>query len=177
MKVNIVRNIFKTQHGFTMIEIIAVLVVLGILVAVAVSRSVNYNTELYTGADTLKNHLRYAQTLAMNYNPQAGEVVWGIKSDGSNYWLFQGLATDDSLLLPEDTKFITSARKVDLAAKKIQLSIPFTIYFDSYGIPYSAYTDATTNTPQESDLTILVTPVSGSGSIAVTITPRTGFIQ
>lgn len=176
MKVTIVRNIFKTQDGFTILEIIAVLVILGILVTVAVSRSGNYTAQVYTGADVLKNHLRYAQTMAMNYNPNAGETIWGIKSDGTSYWLFQGVATENSLLLPDDTQYVTGDRRVDLTAKKIRFNAGFTVYFDNFGIPYSAYTNSTTNTPLADDLIIVVTPLSGSSSKSVTITPLTGFI-
>jgi len=64
-----VPKIFKTQDGFTLIEIISVLVVLGLLVAVVVSRMTNYDTEVRMGTDVLKEHLRYAQTKAMNKDP------------------------------------------------------------------------------------------------------------
>ena len=58
-----------TEKGFTLLEIIAILVILGILAVVVVSRTTSMNAEVYAGADTLKTHLRYAQILAMNTNP------------------------------------------------------------------------------------------------------------
>ena len=172
-------KILKTQDGFTLIEIISVLVVLGLLVAVLVSRMTNYDTEVRMGTDVLKEHLRYAQTMAMNYSPNAGEdTVWGIKSnDGTSYWLFKGTSINDPHFLPDDSKYVTSAGAINLTAKKIKLNAGFTIYYDNHGIPYSDYTDSTTNTPRSSDLTIVVTPLSGSSSQNIIITPLTGFIQ
>jgi len=171
-----VRKTFKTEAGFTIIEIIAVLVILGILVATAVSRSVNYDAEVFTGSDTLKNHLRYAQTRAMNFNPYSGETIWGIRCDGTSYWLFQGTDPTDTnkyFRLPDDDKFINNNRTMNLSKKNITMS-SFTVFFDSYGIPYSAYTNSTTNTPLNASLTINVS--RGSSSRNVVITPSTGFI-
>jgi MSHA pilin protein MshC len=176
--VEIVPKIFKTQDGFTLIEIISVLIILGILVAVMISRLTNYDTEVYAGTDALKAHLRYAQTMAMNKDPNTGtETIMGIKYDGANkYWLFKGTNTSDIFLLPDDSKYITGDRKIDLTAKKINITGINTIYFDNHGIPYTAYTDSTTNTPLANPLIISVTSLSGSSSKSLTITPQTGFI-
>jgi prepilin-type N-terminal cleavage/methylation domain-containing protein len=161
---------FKKEDGFTLIEIIAVLIVMGILAAVAVSRSLNYDVEVRSGADTLKMHLRYAQTLAMNSNTN----VWGISKGGSSYWLFQGTNTSNYWYIPEDGIYL-SGKTVNLTAKKIQLA-DFTVYFDNRGIPYSAYTNTTNNAPLTSNSTITVSPLSGGTNVAVTITPLTGYI-
>jgi prepilin-type N-terminal cleavage/methylation domain-containing protein len=179
--VGIVPKIFKTQNGFTLIEIISVLVILGILVVVAVSRMSNHDVAVYTGADALKAHLRYAQTMAMNKDPNTSantETIMGINYDaGTNqYWLFKGINTSDIIFLPDDSKYITGDRKIDLTAKKITLGSGFTIYFDNHGIPYTLYTDSTTNTPLANALTISVTALSGGSSKSLTITPQTGFI-
>lgn len=173
-------KIFKTQDGFTLIEVISVLVILGILVAVAVSRMSNFDVAVYTGRDALKAHLRYAQTMAMNKDFNTGtETIMGINYDaGANqYWLFKGTDTSVIFLLPDDSKYVTGDRKIDLAAKKINFNSGFTIYFDNHGIPYTAYTTSTTNTPLANALTIVVTSLSGSSSKSLTITPQTGFIQ
>lgn len=175
------RKIFNKEKGFTLLEIIATLVVMGILAAIAVSRATNFNTEVYAGADTLRTTLRYAQTTAMNTNPIAGLNIWGINYDlGTNqYWLFQGPNPNNNItLLPESAQYATVNRKIDLNTKRIKFTAAFTIYFDDRGIPYTAYTDTTTNTPLANNLIINVQPLNSAvPNIAVTITPLTGYIQ
>lgn len=176
------RKTFNNDYGFTFIEIVAVLMIVGVLSAIAISRSVNYNTEVYTGADALKAHLRYAQTMAMNNNPKTtgAPVVWGIGGTTTSYWLFEGTDPSNAITymrLPEEETFINVDRTINLANKKIKLSSPFTVYFDNRGIPYSAYSDVTTNTPLNTDLTINVQPVNAATpSISVTVTPLTGYV-
>jgi prepilin-type N-terminal cleavage/methylation domain len=168
-----VNKIFKEEDGFTLLEIIAVLIVMGILAAVAVSRSLNYDVEVRSGADTLEMHLRYAQTLAMNSNSN----VWGMSKSGSSYGLFGGTNTGNFSYLPEDGAYINANRTINLTAKKIQLA-DFTVYFDNRGIPYTAYTNAANNTPLAVNGIITVSPLSGgTPTVNVTITPLTGYIQ
>jgi len=50
------------------------------------------------------------------------------------------------------------------------------VFFDGKGIPFSAYTDASINTPLSPDLAITVTPLGGGASQTITITELTGFI-
>ena len=177
IKEEFVRKTSKKEYGFTLIEIIAILVILGILVAVAVSRSINLNAEVYTGTDSLKNHLRYAQTMAMNHNPDAsGDIIWGVKSANGKYWLFYGANPDNAsnyIRLPDDEQYIDNDRTINLSRKKIAVT-PFTVFFDNYGIPYSAYSNSTTNTKLSASLIITVS--SGSSSKNITVTPVTGFI-
>ena len=171
----------KDARGFTMIEIIAVLVIISIVAAVAISRMGDNDYQFYGQASLLRGHLRYAQTRAMNSSPSGGVVTWGIKCDGSSYWLFRGTnpdSTSNIILLPDDTaNDINGDRKLELSSKKISMTA-FTVFFDSRGIPYSSYTDASVNTPLAADLSVVVTPAGKSSpSMTVTITPFTGYIS
>lgn len=164
-----------TEKGFTLLEIIAILVILGILAVVVVSQTTSMNSEVYTGADTLKTHLRYAQTVAMNKDPDVvGDTIAGISYDaGANqYWLFSGLNPSDIMLLPDDARYTDASRKINLNDKKISLSPGFTIYFDNRGIPYTAYPGG----PLIADFTVTVSGLSGGATRDVQITPETGFI-
>ena len=167
------RKIFRTsQKGFTFLELIALLVILGIMAVVAVNRATNHDTEVITGADVLKAHIRYAQTMAMNSNPNAGdETVWGISCSGSSYWLFRGTTPGaDIIRLPDDEKYINGDRTINLTEKKISVT-SFTVFFDNRGIPYFPFGT------QWPDTAITVSPASGSGTtVAVNITPFTGYV-
>lgn len=82
------RRHFSTS-GFTVLEVIAVLVILGIVSAVAISRVSGLGVSLYTDADRLAADLRYAQSLAMISAYRAGQydntVLIRIDADG---WKF-----------------------------------------------------------------------------------------
>ena len=68
-----------------MIEVIAVLVILGIISAVAIAKvsSVIAQYNLDSEADVIKGHLRYAQALSMN-----STVNWGITFASGSYTIF-----------------------------------------------------------------------------------------
>jgi len=145
------RTIGKT--GFTMIEIVAVLLILGIITAVVVSRMANTTAyDLSSQMEVLKAHLRLAQSRAMG-----SSSPWGINfATSTTYYLFQGTgSTTPVLILGEDNA------TVDLTIKKSGLTIgstPQRITFDAYGSPGTT--------------TITVTTNGGN----ITVTKGTGFI-
>lgn len=176
----------RNGRGFTMLEVLIVLVILGILAIVAVNRAIDQNAEVYAGADALKSHLRYAQTMAMNTNPTtstsvAEKTVWGIRGTAGAYWLFSGYDPADAatyMLLPDNDDCINPDKTINLTAKKIKLASSFTVYFDHRGIPYTAYTSSTVNTPLAAPLAINIQPLnSATPNIPITVTPLTGYIK
>lgn len=126
--------------GFTMIEIIAVLLILGIIAAVAVSRIADTTAyDLSSQTEVVKAHLRLAQSRAMG-----SSSPWGINFDTSTtYYLFQGNgSTTPVQLLGEDNA------TVSLTTKKSGLTIssaPQRITFDAYGSPGTTTVTVTTN--------------------------------
>lgn len=97
------KNCLKKNSGFTILEVVAVLVILGIISALAVSTiSINIDdVKRDEELNVLKAHLRYAQARAMNSDSE-----WGIKFDTANskYWLFKGTAQTPKIRLPGEEK-------------------------------------------------------------------------
>jgi MSHA pilin protein MshC len=140
------------QHdfGFTIIEVVSVLVLLGILAAVAMVRSGGPETAIRANADILGSHLRYAQSRAM-----AMEEPWGLSASGGTYSMFRvSGGSQQSVPLPgEAAENIGNGRW----------------WFDALGRPHSG-NDAADHA--ESNINISV----GSLADAVTITAVTGYI-
>ncbi len=155
-----------TRHnaGFTIIEIIAILVVIGIIGVTVVGRQISLGTEARTQASIIKNHLRYAQSLSMNSN-----MIWGIECDGSKYWLFkngQDGTTDDKVMLPGE-----DSTEVSLSDKGISMG-SFTVAFTrEKGEPGE---DADASPVASANITITVT--GGGDSETITVTRNTGYI-
>ena len=76
---------YLSAFGFTMVEIIAVLVIISVIAAVVVSRVTGARGDDTAAANTLKAHLRYAQLRAMG-----DTEAWGIDIDGNTYTLMKG---------------------------------------------------------------------------------------
>lgn len=148
------------QSGVTLVEMIAVLLLLGILTVVVVTRAFNVQpVDTRVRTNRLRDHLYYAQSLAMKQN-----AVQGIKSDGTGYWLFAGTNPD----LSENRRTLPGEESATLPFSGISA---FTVFYDGYGRPFSAYTSADNNTPYTSELSIQ------TGSITTTLSPETGYIQ
>ncbi len=76
----------KNNLGFTAVEIITVMIVMGIISAFVIGRSMEDDPVLIAQKEVLKVRLRYAQSRAMN-----STLDYGIRSDntgGGTYWLF-----------------------------------------------------------------------------------------
>lgn len=84
------------KGGFTMIEVVAVLVILAVVAAVvAVQMSGTSAYDLASQLEVVKGHLRLAQSRAMGSGSD-----WGItfNSGGTTYYLFQGSAPTTQVL-------------------------------------------------------------------------------
>ena len=148
------------DRGFTLIEVLSALIVIGIISAVALSRIDISSAEVNAAGEVVKSHLRYAQLRAMN-----SERVWGISCDGTDYWLFMdGNITNHVILPGEDSD------PVALADKNISMAA-FTVSFDSWGRPY---TNASASGASSGTAITIASP--GASSVGITITSETGFI-
>jgi MSHA pilin protein MshC len=148
-----IRDNINRQDGFTMVEIIAVLLILAILATVVISRmSGTGSYDLASQVDVLKAQLRLAQARAMGTSRP-----WGINfASTTTYYLFDGVGSTTPVQIPEE-----ESATVDLAAKGSALTVgsaPQRITFDAYGSPGTA--------------TLTVTTSGGN----ITITKNTGYI-
>ncbi|WP_051184555.1 pilus assembly FimT family protein [Desulfatiglans anilini] len=152
-----------TAGGFTIVEMIAVLVILGVLASVAVARMMTDDgAEVRRAAETLKMHLRQAQFRAMY-----SDTSWGVHSNGGSYWLFEGPNTSNRVMfLGEGSDTVTLPSGVSCGS--------FTVSFDDWGVPYNGASPQSGN-ELSSAKTIQI--ACCSKTISITITPNTGFIE
>lgn len=151
------------EHGFTLLEIIVVLILIGVISGVFVSRTMNIQQiDLETRTAKVQTHIRYAQTMAM----KRSDTIWGIKCYDTDYWLFR---TNDPDTESNQVQFLgESSVKVPMSGMGA-----FTLFFDKYGIPYTSYTDENTNDPVSAGNALSIQIDSENFNI----TPETGFIQ
>lgn len=148
------------ERGFTLLEIIAVLIVLGIIAAIVVVRYLSQqNDQSISQVEIFKSHLRYAQQLSINGD---STITWGIQigAGTTSYSLVQIQNNSVTGILPGEIgnthTFPSGVTLTGVNANQI-------ISFDQWG------------SPGNSSLTINV--VDGSVTNSFTITQKTGFIQ
>jgi MSHA pilin protein MshC len=147
----VLKRFSSRSTGFTLIEVVFVLILLGILAAVAVGRQTDTNAELVSQTDVIKSHLRYAQSRAM-----AMEEVWGVNSTGSSYYLYS--ARSGKVHFPGE-----NSTDIILADKGIASMTSGSFAFDETGRPLN-----------END-TIILVALNGKNA-TITIIPFTGYI-
>lgn len=145
-------------RGFTLVELIATILILTIVAAVAVSRIFSVNpVELSSQIDKIKSHLRYAQMRSMNDN-----LIWGINFSGTEYSLFRNGNTGDTIKLPGEDSVTVSLPSGGNST--------VTIAFDTWGRPYE---DAGASSPVAVDISLQI----GGESDAITVHKNTGYVQ
>ena len=170
-----------SQHGFTLIEITVVLVLMAIISAYVVGRSVTADQVDVVGlSDRIRNQIRYAQSTAMKQS----NTIWGVKCDtGANqYWLFsvpipvQANAEDQ----PENQRRFPGERNDAISFADLGLddiTPGFTLFFDRIGKPFNVYIEEGDpgNAPLGSDLVLTVS--AGGRTRNITVIPETGMVQ
>jgi MSHA pilin protein MshC len=158
----------KRGKGFTLIEVIAVLLIIAIIAVVVISRGTSTaEIDINAQAEALKSHIRYAQIRAMNmtsmtpYDPDTGEgcnATFGISTTSNTYFMFRDCSTGNKVVLPGasgDTITLKSGMTINTE----------TFSFDTWGRPC---TDPNKGiTPATADINL------GHGVI---ITRNTGYV-
>ncbi len=75
----------KGVCGFTLIEVIATLLLLGVMAALVVPRMVETGAGVVAEADRMRANLRFAQTLAMSANTAS----WAVRIEAQSYQLLR----------------------------------------------------------------------------------------
>jgi MSHA pilin protein MshC len=151
----------RNQAGFTLIEIVAVIVFIAILAAVAIVRHKPVDPTLMSQAQVLKAHMRYAQMRSLSTDSHWG-INYQVNGDQRSYWLFKQPATNDRIALPGESDDHV------LLMKGIVISQgSFQVEFDGWGRPSSTLSGTGT-------LNLELTKSGDSEQIIVT--QNTGFI-
>ncbi|MCG6551385.1 MAG: type II secretion system GspH family protein [Candidatus Magnetominusculus sp. LBB02] len=142
------------EKGFTLVEIVAVLVLLGILSKVAMSQfSKPDSFQVVSEMQTLRTNLRFAQLKAMS---GLDTVTWGINLGTGSYQLYNNGAAAATALPGDNTSTHTFPTGLTASAAA-------TITFDNWGSPGTS--------------SITITLTKGAYSKSTTITQNTGFMQ
>jgi MSHA pilin protein MshC len=152
----------RNQAGFTLIEIVMVIVLIAILAAVAIVRHKYVDPTLISQTQVLKAHIRYAQMRSLSTDSQ-----WGIKyeviGDQRAYWLFKRPQTNNRIVLPGESDDRVHLDRMDIVVSQGS----FEVEFDGWGRPSSTLSGTGT-------LNLELTKSGVSEQIIVT--QNTGFI-
>ena len=156
----------RDQTGFSPLEVLVVLIIIGIISVMVIGRSDIGQTDLLAQTEVIKSHIRYAQSRSMN-----SDRIWGIRCDATHqsYWLFVDGDPDDAnnqRTLPGE-----EAKIVDLNRFKLTLTAA-TLSFDDRGRPCD---DNDGTQPIEDDL-LLTLSAGGGANTTIRVTRNTGFI-
>jgi prepilin-type N-terminal cleavage/methylation domain-containing protein len=189
------------NDGFTTIELIAVLVILGVLAVVMVQRMGSNSSQLTAVYASLKSHIRYAHGTGM----QSDTLIRGIRfnSDLDEYWLFtcpmgQTCNWTDNRSLPpggeasqtmvDQNRLQTSLVNVNISQIRVGAgSQPqLTVVYNDMGVPFwidntavtfqSPLSDTTGLNRLTHDITITLADSQGNQK-TITIQAETGFVQ
>ncbi|HML55605.1 MAG TPA: type II secretion system protein [Solidesulfovibrio magneticus] len=160
----IAENLSETL-GFTIIEVVAVLVLLGIMAIAVVNRTGTQGVQAMAEADALRSALRYAQSRAM------GDVyTWGISFTASSYQLVSDNPDTANAVLPGQG---TNTRAMPA---NVALSGANFILFDSRGQPVSGNITTPGGSAAVVTGTQTISVTESSKVESVSVTPYTGFI-
>ena len=145
-------------HGFTFLELVAVLLVIGVLAAMALPRVVTQSINLSAIAAKLASDIRYTQSLSMS---QGQRYRINFLST-TTYQITDIIGVGTPIAHP-----ITGTAVISVAPAT--LSGYTNITFDSQGVPYDAAGALAAN--------VVITLAAGSDTRTLTLSPATGRVQ
>jgi MSHA pilin protein MshC len=150
-----------SQHGFTLVEVVMVIVVVGVLALVAIPRFASRSVYDVSGfAEDSRSILRFAQKTAIGEHLNVS-----VNLD----------ATNQKLTVCYDTAYPCASPVADPSGgSALTLTPASTVAFTTTA------TQLTYNwqgSPGGTGATLTVTPVGGGSSISVTVDGNTGYVQ
>lgn len=161
----------RNDHGFTLLEIVVVMVLISIIAAVVYSNSITTHQINFVGeVDKILSQIRYVKSMAMKRSQGGTTQRWGFYCTGSQYILFEWI--DGGMVGP---KKIPGEEKDIITLEDIGVDMDyFLLFFDNLGRPYSE----TASNNLTDDLAIdISSKVDPTESRTIVITPETGFIK
>lgn len=129
---------FKSSEGFTLIETIAAMIIIGILSAVIISRVTSTaDTDRLAKADMLKSHIRYAQMRSINMSSATSgcNAAFGMSISANSYFMFKDCDANSKVILPGANDTIVSIPGMNLTSQLVT--------FDNWGRPCTDLLGAT----------------------------------
>lgn len=160
------------EKGFTLIELITVLVIMGIVMAIALSRGTSTaDADLRAKTEALKSHIRYVQMRSMNMTPSnsACNAPFGITASSNPYYMFRDCNTANQVTLPGADGPTVSLSGVTISAANAPNNI---ITFDEWGRPC---TDLQGSTIAAANIVLTLSKASATPQ-TITITRNTGYV-
>jgi prepilin-type N-terminal cleavage/methylation domain-containing protein len=142
--------ISPTRNGYTILELVVVILVIGILAAIATARMMSPSANLPSVAETIAADLRELQALAMS---QGEEITVKFSRDG--YRVYQG---KQEIF---DTRF-----PVDISALHARIVKARTVSFNTFGEP-----------GKKSTKPIIIRSDDGREEATISIERYTGFVS
>lgn len=167
--------------GFTLLELIVVLILLGILGAVFIPRSANNAIILSTQAEQFAADIRYVQSLAMTQgwsgvNPRRYYISYTVATAPAQYAMFSvsPISVNPIVAVPHPSGSpspVSLAGQVTLSSSGLGSNL---IAFDGLGTPY---TDQAASTAlSATNATITLTGPAGTAR-TIQIIPGTGMVR
>lgn len=152
----------RPMHGFTLVELIMVIVLIGIVAVYAAPRMDANLFDARAAAQELAVAIRYTQEQSMN---NSGAAPFEIAITGTGYAITQGGAPIPN---PLDNSNYTDS---GWAGEGVTTNVALSLCFNSRGRPFDAGCATATTTPTA------ITVTAGGDSVVLTVEALTGYVM
>jgi MSHA pilin protein MshC len=158
--------LYHKIRGFTLLELIIVLMIIGILSIYAYFQWPSSTLSVEAQAQEIANDILYTQSLSMAH----GQRYHIIKQSSSTYQILD--ASNNAVTFPNGSTTSTLNSGITFAWTNLPNNL---IAFDGQGQPYT--TTGTPGTAFSTATTYTITVSSNGATATITITPTTGMVS